>query len=233
MTQPRGVLRAQPPTGRARPDPGALRVLGRLRLDQPRRRRAALARSASSRSQRCSTPGRWSRCGPSGGTPAVCRSTGSWARRRSSSSTTCSRRTRSSGSPSVSPRVTRPTSTRVRSSTAELQYLRTMSEGMAGHGARPRTCRSQRKSAGSGAPGRLRAAHARPGSARLNDAVSRRAPRPWLRHARPQRARGHRASTSPCATASRTTSCCRCTAALPPTGSARWARRRPSWRSGR
>ena len=38
----------------------------------------------------CSTPGRWSRCGPSGGTPPASRSTGSSAWRPSSSSTTCS-----------------------------------------------------------------------------------------------------------------------------------------------
>ena len=38
------VLRAQPRAGRHRPRPGPLRDVGRLRLDQPRRRRATLAR---------------------------------------------------------------------------------------------------------------------------------------------------------------------------------------------
>ena len=44
--------------------------------------------SASSPSPPPSTPGRWSRSGPSGGTRSASRSTGSWPRRRSSSSTT-------------------------------------------------------------------------------------------------------------------------------------------------
>ena len=65
------VQRAQPATRRHRPDAGAVRGVGRLRVDQPRRRRAAAARPASSRPPRSSTSGRWSRCGRSGGTPAA------------------------------------------------------------------------------------------------------------------------------------------------------------------
>ena len=37
------VLRAQPPAGRHQPRPGAVRRVGRVRVDQPRRRRAAVA----------------------------------------------------------------------------------------------------------------------------------------------------------------------------------------------
>ncbi len=44
------LRRAQPAAGRPRPHAGALRDVGRVRVDQPRRRRAAAARSASSRS---------------------------------------------------------------------------------------------------------------------------------------------------------------------------------------
>ena len=43
--------------GRDRPGPGAVRDLGRLRLDQPRRRRRRRCASASSRSRRTWTPG--------------------------------------------------------------------------------------------------------------------------------------------------------------------------------
>ena len=52
------------------------------------------------------------------------------------------------------------------------------------------------------------------------------APRRRQRRPRPQRARSSRGSTSRWATASRTTSCCRCTAARRPTGSGRSGRRR-------
>ena len=43
VTQPSGVLRAQPRAGGDQPLAGALRDVGRVRLDQPRRRRAAAA----------------------------------------------------------------------------------------------------------------------------------------------------------------------------------------------
>ena len=113
----RGVLRAQPRAGRPRPHAGAVRGVGRLRVDQPRRRGAAAARGASSRSPPCSTPGRSSRSAPSGGTPAGSRSTGSWPRRPSSSSTTCCSRTPSSGSRAATPPATPPTSIPAPSST--------------------------------------------------------------------------------------------------------------------
>ena len=55
------------------PHAGAVRGVGRVCVDQPRRRGSAACGSASSRSPPSSTRGRWSRCGPSGGTPAVSR----------------------------------------------------------------------------------------------------------------------------------------------------------------
>ena len=52
------VLRAQPPAGRHQPRPGAVRGVGRVRVDQPRRRRAALRPCI----EPCSSArGRWSR----------------------------------------------------------------------------------------------------------------------------------------------------------------------------
>ena len=50
---------------------GAVRGVGRVRVDQPRRRRAAVAAVHRAGRDASSTRGRWSRCGPSGGTRAV------------------------------------------------------------------------------------------------------------------------------------------------------------------
>ena len=115
VTQARAFSEHNLRTGRPRPDPGAVRGVGRLCLDQPRRRRAAAAsvhRAVRHRARRLE--GRVAR-GPSGGTPAASRSTGSWPRRRSSSSTTCSRPTPSCGSRAATrPRARRLRSTRVR-----------------------------------------------------------------------------------------------------------------------
>ena len=63
-----GVRRAQPAARRHRPRARALRDVGRLRVDQLRRRRPAGAASAWSRPRPSSTRGTWSRCGPRSGT---------------------------------------------------------------------------------------------------------------------------------------------------------------------
>ena len=67
------VRRAQPGGGRPRPHAGAVRGVGRVRVDQLRRRRPSGAASASSRRRRTSTRGRWSRCAPRSGTRAASR----------------------------------------------------------------------------------------------------------------------------------------------------------------
>ena len=114
---------------------------------------------------------------------------------------------------------------------AEIQYLRTMSEGMAGmfhandvavaEGLRDIDLPDERRAGG----GDLEP-HAQRRGRRLAPRQGQ-PPSPTSTSSRP------RARTSRWATASRTTSCCRCTAARRPTGSARSGRRRRSWRSGR
>ena len=107
---------------------------------------------------------------------------------------------------------------------AEIHYLRTMSEGMAGMVHAERRAR-RRRSAGTWSCRLTPARPCRPGTARsttrsCNGTGPRGATSPTSTSSRPGD------STSPWATASRTTSCCRCTAAPPPTGSARWGPRR-------
>ena len=127
------LRRAQPPAGRHRPDARAVRDVGRVRLDQPRRRRAAAARvHRAGRHDPRRLEGR-----VAAGRVVVRRPPPREleARRRGVpwSSTTWSRRTRSCVIPGM--RYARPRAARRTpgpSSSAELQYLRTMSEGMAG-----------------------------------------------------------------------------------------------------
>ena len=132
VARPKTFADAQPAGGRHRPAHRAVRGVGWVRLDQPRRECTAVARlpRAGGHGARCLEA--WSRCGPSGGGLSGCRSTGSWRKRRSWSSTTCSRRTRSCGSPAGSRPAKARRSIRRRFVESELHYLRTMNEGMAG-----------------------------------------------------------------------------------------------------
>ena len=87
---------------------------------------------ASNPSPPCTTPGRWRRSGRSGGMPAGSRSTGSWPKRPSSSSTTSCRPIPSCASRTAIP-ARDPADFDPRTLVdGELQYLRTMSEGMDG-----------------------------------------------------------------------------------------------------
>ena len=168
---------------------GALRDLGRLRLDQSRRRRPAAARSAWSRSPRCSTPGRWSRCGPSGGTPPGSRSTGSSAWRRSSSSTTCCSRIRSCGSPGRYPGGATEFDPRAFVE-AELAVPAHDERRAWRAWSTPGTCRSPRRWRTLELPADFRRRACRRGTGRSTTPWCSAHRVPGLRHARPQRAGG-------------------------------------------
>ena len=221
-----GLLRAQPRAGRAEPDAGALRDLGRLRLDQPRRRRTAAARVHGALRHRARRLEDGVARGPSGGTPPASRSTGSSGWRPSSSSTTCCSHIRSYGSPGATRGATPATSIPRTFLDSELQYLRTMSDGMAGM-VHARDLRDRRGAWRTWSCRPTTSWRARPGTGRSTTRWSqahraRGCDMPDLNELAEQRHRRHR-----CGTASRTSSCSRCTAAPPPTASARSAPRRP------
>ena len=69
----RGVRRGEHVPRRPATRLGQVRALGRMRVDQPRRQRPAVARLPWSRSRRSTTPGRWNRCASNGGNRAGCR----------------------------------------------------------------------------------------------------------------------------------------------------------------
>ena len=108
---------------------------------------------------------------------------------------------------------------------AELQYLRTMSDGMAGM-VHARDVQIAEALADLELPADYKLASST-WERRLNEAVVRRPPRAGVRHPRPQRADATRGSTSRWRTASRTTSSCPCSRAPPPTASGRSGPRRP------
>ena len=111
------VRRAQPAARRHRPRAGAVRDVGRVRVDQPRRRRAAAAAvHRAVRDDPRRVEGRVAADRVVVRVPAP-RELEARAKRRSSSSTTWSRRTRSSSSPAGTRRATARRSTRGRSST--------------------------------------------------------------------------------------------------------------------
>ncbi len=107
---------------------------------------------------------------------------------------------------------------------AEIRYLHIMNEGMAGmvHASDVDVAEGLR---GIELPAEFGLA-VKTWNRTLNDAVVRLAPGRGLPDPRPQRARGRRGSTSRWATASPTSSCCRCTAAPRRTGSGRSGPRR-------
>ena len=134
VPQRRTLRRAQPPARRHRPRAGAVRDVGRLRLDQPRRRRPAAARVHRAGRHASSTRGRSSRCAPSGGTP--CRLPVNWKLAQQAF-------LEQYHVVEAHPQLVHPRHALLREATgapfdprafvdAELQYLRTMSEGMAG-----------------------------------------------------------------------------------------------------
>ena len=174
--------------------------------------------SASSPSPPCSTPGRWSRCGPSGGTPA--RLPVNWK-------LAVEAFVEQYHVLQSHPQLRIPGRLPGRDAEfdprtfvdAELQYLRTMSDGMAGM-VHARDVQIAEEMADLELPGGLRAGAGRRGTGRSTTRSSART-----------RARGcdmpdlnelaEQGSTTRCGTASRTSSCCRCTAAPPPTASGR------------
>ena len=219
------VRRAQPAARRHRPRAGAVRGVGRVRVDQPRRRRAAVAgvhravRHDPRRVEGRVAADRVVVRVPSPGELEARRA------RRSSSSTTWWRRIPSCVIPGrgIAPRdrrAVRPARVHRRGHPLPAHDERRHGRD----GARER--RAHRRG-----PARHRAA-GRPGAGDrdLEPHAQRRgrelAPGPRARHPRPQRARRAGAQRDRSATASRTTSCCRCTAAPPRTASARSDRRR-------
>ena len=108
--------------------------------------------------------------------------------RRSSSSTTCCSRIPSCESPAAIVRRRPSPSTRRPGSTAEMQYLHTMSDGMSGmvHAKDVHDRRGPAQT--SSCPADPEAAMRRRGSAALNDAVVRWHRDRWRRHPRPERA---------------------------------------------
>ena len=216
--------RAQPAERRHRSDPGALRAVGRVRVDQPRRRRAAAAavpRAGRHDSRR--VEGRIA-ARPSGGTRAGCRSTGSSRSRRSRSCTTWSQTHPQLVIPGMrygARRVMR--STRRCSSTPRSNTCARCARAWPGWFT-PTTCASPRACATSNCRP-TRSWRWRRGTAR---STSRSSPGTAPRGTTSPTSRSSKraASTSRWATASRTTSCCPCTAARRRTGSALWDRRR-------
>ena len=73
VTQRRTFAEHNLVAGGPRPHAGAVRDVGRVRVDQLRRRRPAGARVPRAARPRTSTRGRWSRCGPRSGTRAASR----------------------------------------------------------------------------------------------------------------------------------------------------------------
>ena len=197
---------------------------GGVRVDQPRRRRAAAAAvHRAGRHHPRRVEGRVAAHRVVVRLPPA-RELEARRSRRSRSSTTWCRRIRSSSSPACGTARDGATFDPRVFVDAEIQYLRTMSEGMAGmvHANDVRVAEGLRDIELPADPEQAMATWNRT----LNDAVVGLAPGRGQRHPRPQRARGARGSTSRWATASRTTSCCPCTAARRPTGSARSDRRR-------
>ena len=155
-------------------------------------------------------------------------STGSSPKRRSWSSTTCSRPTRSSGSPGRYPPRDRAFDPPLRRS--KLHYLRVMSEGWPAWST-PTTCVAEGMqdigSRRSGGP------PDRSGTARLQRARWCSGIATAAQRSRPEPARGRGLERADELLLPRTSSCCRCAAAPHRTGSARSDRRRRSRRSGR
>ena len=220
------VRRAQPGARRHRPHAGAVRGVGRVRVDQPRRRRAAAAavHRAGRHDPRRVEGGVAAhrvvvRVPPPGELEA--RRT----RRSSSSTTWCETHPQLVIPGAATRRATARRSTRSAFVDAE-HPLPAHDERRHGRdGATPTTCASPRACATSSCPP-TRRWRWRPGTARSTTRSCSWHRDAGPRHPRPQRARRRRASTSRWATASRTTSCCRCTAARPRTASARSGRRR-------
>ena len=212
-------------------DAGAVRDVGRVRLDQPGRRRPAAAgvhRAVRHHPRRLED-------GVAAGRVVVrlpaSRSTGSSAEEAFVEQYHVLADPSAAADPRALPGPRRPFDPRAFVD-VELQYLATMSDGHGGHG--PRARRADRRGASRTWSSRpTRAWRARPGTARLNEAVVSLAPRPRAATSPTSTSSRSRASTSRWASASPTSSCCRCTAAPPPTASGRSAPRRPSWRSGR
>ena len=200
--------------GATRPHARAVRDVGRLRVDQSRRRCAAAAASASSPSRPSSTRGRWSRCGQRSGTRA--RLPVNWKLARSGVRRAVPR----GGDP---PRAGHPRAVLAAARGAVRPAQRSSTR-------RSTTCaRDERRHGRDGArerrahrrgPARHRAAR-RPdaGNADLAAHAQRRgrelAPRARAATSPTSTSSTRVASTNRWPTASRTTSCCRCTAARP------------------
>ncbi len=221
---PAHLLRAQPAGRRPRPHPSALRDLGRLRLDQPRPRRPAAApvpRALRHQPRRLE-----------GGVAAhrvVVR--GPPARQLEARHRGVRRGLPRPPDPSPArdPDALRPAPGRDLRR-RRLHRLRhpLPARHERGHGRHgPRRRRAHRRGPARGrAPRRARSGHGRlePDAQRGGHAM---ASRPWRRHPRSERAGRPRAQRGVLPGLRQRRSCCRCTAAPRPTGSGRWARRRP------